>query len=45
MFKTSDTAGVVTSMAKNPSTDQDEAYDFKGNLLRGTRQFLATIKA
>ena len=45
MFRTSDTAGVVTNMGHNPDTNQDEAYDFKGNLLRGSRQFLEDHKA
>ena len=29
----------------NPVTNQQEAYDFKGNLLRSTRQFVADPKA
>jgi len=37
VFKHFDSAGVVTSMGRNLTTDQDEAYDFKGNLLRGSR--------
>ncbi|HXH09025.1 MAG TPA: toxin TcdB middle/C-terminal domain-containing protein [Alphaproteobacteria bacterium] len=31
-------AGVVTNLGHNPLTNQDEAYDFKGNLLRSTRR-------
>jgi RHS repeat-associated protein len=45
VFQARDTAGVVTSMGHNPVTNQDEAYDFKGSLLRGSRQFLADHKA
>jgi RHS repeat-associated protein len=45
VFRTSDTAGVVTYMAKDPATGQDEAYDFKGNLLRSARQFVTDYKA
>jgi len=44
VFQARDTAGVVTSMGHNPVTNQDEAYDFKGNLLRGSRQFVADYK-
>ncbi|MCB0189885.1 MAG: hypothetical protein KDE31_36690, partial [Caldilineaceae bacterium] len=39
-----DTAGVVTSIGRNPLTDADEAFDFKGNLLRSTRQLLQDYK-
>lgn len=45
VFKRSDSAGVVTNMAKDPATGQDEAYDFKGNLLRSVRQFAIDYKA
>ena len=38
VFRHSDTAGVVTCKAANPVTNEDEAYDFKGNLLRSGRQ-------
>ncbi len=44
-YKHFDTAGVVTSIAKNPTTNQDEAFDFKGNPLRGTRQLVKDYKA
>jgi RHS repeat-associated protein len=40
-----DGAGVVTQMASNPATKQDEAYDFKGNLLRSTRQLVQDYKS
>ena len=29
-----DSAGIITRMGKNPITDEDEAYDYKGNLFR-----------
>ena len=32
-----DSAGVVTHQGVNPTTGQDESYDFKGNLLRSSR--------
>ncbi len=38
VFRQYDGAGVVTNMDHNPVTDKDEAYDFKGNLLRGKRE-------
>jgi RHS repeat-associated protein len=44
VFKAYDNAGVVTSVGTNPLTNTDEAYDFKGNLLRGTRQVAADYK-
>jgi RHS repeat-associated protein len=40
VYQVFDGAGVVTNRGRNPVTNQDEAYDFKGNLLRGTRQLL-----
>jgi RHS repeat-associated protein len=45
IFSISDIAGVVINMGHNPDTDKDEGYDFKGNLLRGSRQFLADHQA
>jgi RHS repeat-associated protein len=39
-----DSAGIVTSMGRNPLTGADEAFDFKGNLLRGTRQLAENYK-
>jgi RHS repeat-associated protein len=39
-----DTAGLVISMGRNPFTEADEAYDFKGNLLRSTRQLVGDYK-
>ena len=35
-----DTAGIITNLGRNPATDQDEAYDFKGNLLGSSRQLV-----
>jgi len=45
VFKRYDTAGIVTSMGHNAVTNQDEAYDFKGNLLCSSRQFVEDNKA
>jgi RHS repeat-associated protein len=41
VFRQFDGAGVVVHKAPNPLTGQDEAYDFKGNQLRGSRQLAA----
>lgn len=35
-----DTAGLVTHLGRNPATGKEEAFDFKGNLLRSTRQLI-----
>ncbi len=43
-YKHHDTAGLVTSLGRNPATGTDEAFDFKGNLLRSTRQLLRDYK-
>jgi hypothetical protein len=40
-----DTAGMVTSLGHNPATGADEAFDFKGNLLRSTRQLVSDYKS
>ena len=45
VFRRSDGAGIVTHVGHNPATDQDEAYDFKGNLLRSTRQLAQDYKS
>jgi RHS repeat-associated protein len=45
VFQTFDSAAVVTNFGHNSITNQDEGYDFKGNLLRSTRQFVADYKA
>ncbi len=39
-----DSAGIVTSMGRNPLTNTDEAFDFKGNALRSTRQLVQDYK-
>jgi hypothetical protein len=44
VFRQYDPAGVVTHLAINPVTNQDEAYDFRGNLLRSGRQFAQDYK-
>jgi RHS repeat-associated protein len=40
-----DGAGVVMNSARNPETGQEEAYDFKGNPLCGTRSFARDYKS
>ncbi|MBZ5494667.1 MAG: toxin [Acidobacteriia bacterium] len=45
IFQHYDAAGVVLNMGHNPVTNRDEAYDFKGNLLRSSRQFVRDCKA
>jgi RHS repeat-associated protein len=45
VYTISDTAGVVTNMDLNPVSGLAEAYDFKGNLLRKRRQFIADHRA
>jgi RHS repeat-associated protein len=45
IFQHADAAGVVTNMGHNPATNQDEGFDFKGNLLRNSRAFVADYKA
>ena len=40
-----DVAGLSVNMALNPATGQLEAFDFKGNLLRSSRQFVSDPKA
>jgi RHS repeat-associated protein len=44
VFMQLDGAGVIINVACNPQTDEDEAYDFKGNLLRTTRQLAREYK-
>jgi RHS repeat-associated protein len=44
VFRQCDGAGTVTNMARNPGTGQDEAYDFKGNLLRSTQEVAPDYK-
>jgi RHS repeat-associated protein len=45
VFRTYDIAGVVANIGHNPDTNQDESYDFKGNLLRCSRQYLSDYRA
>jgi RHS repeat-associated protein len=45
VFQYLDCAGVTTSGGHNAATSRDEAYDFKGNLLRGTRRYLTDVQA
>jgi RHS repeat-associated protein len=44
LFQYSDAAGAVTSAGRNPVTNLDEGYDFKGNLLRTIRAFVTDYK-
>jgi RHS repeat-associated protein len=44
VFARFDGAGVAMSYGADPLTQQPQAYDFKGNLLRSTRQFLKDYK-
>jgi RHS repeat-associated protein len=39
-----DAAGLVISVGRNPTTGANEAFDFKGNLLRSTRQLVKDYK-
>jgi RHS repeat-associated protein len=41
VFQAYDAAGIVASVGTDPATGKNEGYDFKGNLLRGSRQLLA----
>jgi len=45
VFQVSDIAGVIVHLGQNPMTGLPEAFDFKGNLLRSTRQFVSDPKA
>ncbi len=45
VFQHFDTTGLNQNMTLNPVTNQQEAYDFKGNLLRSSRQFVSDPKA
>ncbi|HEY3132259.1 MAG TPA: SpvB/TcaC N-terminal domain-containing protein [Acidobacteriota bacterium] len=38
IYKHHDTAGMAINLGQDPATNEDEAFDFKGNLLRSTRQ-------
>ncbi len=41
VYQTNDMAGLVMNMVTDPATQQQVAYDFKGNLLGSSRQFVA----
>jgi RHS repeat-associated protein len=45
VFQSFDVSGTSINMGLNPATNQQEAYDFKGNLLRSTKQFVTDPKA
>ena len=44
-YKHHDAAGIVISMGRDPLTGEDEAFDFKGNLLRSTSQLAQDYKS
>jgi len=44
LFMQLDGAGVIINVARNTQTNVDEAYDFKGNLLRSKRQLATEYK-
>jgi RHS repeat-associated protein len=41
VFKVYDSSGILTTLGADPATGKNEGYDFKGNLLRSSRQLLA----
>ena len=43
-YQQHDTAGIVVSVGRNPFTDTDEAFDFKGNSLRSMRRLVSDYK-
>ena len=45
VFRRCDGAGIVTYLAPNAATNQDEAFDFKGNLLSSVRQLAQDYKS
>jgi RHS repeat-associated protein len=45
VYQRFDCVGVVTNKGHNAAAGRDEAYDFKGNLLRTSRQYLADAQA
>ena len=45
VYQSFDGSGIIVNMAVNPATTLQEAYDFKGNLLRSTIQFVTDPKA
>ncbi|HEV3115357.1 MAG TPA: SpvB/TcaC N-terminal domain-containing protein, partial [Candidatus Binataceae bacterium] len=44
VYQVFDAAGVITSLGFSPLTNQNEGYDFQGNLLRSQRQLLQDYK-
>lgn len=45
VFRQYDSAGIVTNKGVNPTRKKNESYDFKGNLLRSTRQLTSDYKS
>lgn len=45
IYRHSDSAGITTNAGTNPATAKPEAYDFKGNLRRSTRQLVSDYTA
>jgi RHS repeat-associated protein len=43
-YQHKDSAGIATSAALNPFTNLEEAFDFKGNSLRSSRQLVSDYK-
>jgi hypothetical protein len=43
-YQQRDTAGLVVNLAPSPVSGADEAFDFKGNLLRSTRRLASDYK-
>lgn len=44
IYRHYDSAGIATNAALNPISNKTEAYDFKGNLLRSTRQLVSQYR-
>ena len=44
IYQVFDAAGLVTNFGVNPVSNQNEAFDFQGNLIRSRRQLLADYK-
>jgi RHS repeat-associated protein len=45
VFRHHDPSGVVTNLGHGPLTNSDQSFDYKGNLLRSTRQLIRDYKA
>jgi RHS repeat-associated protein len=43
-YKHRDTAGLVVNLGRHPGSGEDESFDFKGNLLRSTRQLVQDFR-